>query len=146
MHFSSIYLLSTLPFTLAQYGNDGSGGSTTSTAAGPATTTASSSGSVHTVTVGNGAFAFSPNSIVAAINDTVEFHFYPPEHSVAQSLFDAPCVPSGPTAFFSGPISTTSGQNANVFTLTINDTNPIWFYCAVPSHCESGMAGVINPP
>jgi len=147
MHFSSIYLLSVLPFTLAQYGDNGSGGSTTSTTgAVPATTTASSSGSVHTVSVGNGALAYSPNSIVAAVGDTVEFHFYPPEHSVAQSSFDAPCVPSGPTAFFSGPFSQSSGQNANVFTLTINDTNPIWFYCAVPTHCESGMAGVINPP
>jgi len=147
MHFSSIYLLSVLPFTLAQYGGGGGGGSTTSTtAAAPATTTASSSGSVHTVTVGNGGFAFSPNSIVAAVGDTIEYHFYPPEHSVAQSTFDAPCVPSGPTAFFSGPFSQSSGQNTNVFTLTINDTNPIWFYCAVPTHCESGMFGVINPP
>jgi len=147
MHFSSLYILSVLPFTLAQYGGDGGGGSTTSSAAAaPATTTSSSSGSVHTVTAGNGGFQFSPNSIVAAMGDTVEFHFYPPLHSVAQSTFDAPCVPSGPTAFFSGPMTTASGQNANVFTLTINDTNPIWFYCGVPTHCESGMAGVINPP
>jgi len=147
MHFSSIYLLSVLPFTLAQYGGNGGGGSTTSTTAVvPATTTASSSGTVHTVTAGNGALKYVPNSITAAVGDTIEFHFYPPEHSVAQSSFAAPCVPLGPTAFFSGPFTQSSGQNANVFTLTINDTNPIWFYCGVPTHGESGMAGVINPP
>ena len=74
MYFSSIYLLSVLPVTFAQYGDYGSGGSTASTTgAAPATTTASSSGSVHTVTVGKGALAYSPNSIVAAKGDIVEF-------------------------------------------------------------------------
>jgi hypothetical protein len=35
-----------------------------------------------------------------------------------------------------------------MFTVTVNDTNPIWLYCAqtVSSHCQSGMAMVINPP
>jgi uncharacterized cupredoxin-like copper-binding protein len=33
-----------------------------------------------------------------------------------------------------------------VFTVTVNDTNPIWFYCGVPTHCQAGMVGVINPP
>jgi len=149
MYFSSIYLLSVLPFTLAQYGGGGGGVgdlTTSTTTSAPATTTASSSGTVHTVAVGNDALAFSPNSITAAVGDTIEYHFYPPEHSVAQSSFDTPCVPSGPTAFFSGLFTQSSGQNANVFTLTVNDTNPIWFYCVIPGHCEAGMAGVINPP
>lgn len=39
----------------------------------------------------------------------------------------------------------------DVFVITINDTNPIWFYCsqgvpAVYTHCAYGMVGVINPP
>lgn len=33
-----------------------------------------------------------------------------------------------------------------VFTLTINDTNPIWLYCAQVGHCQAGMVAVINPP
>jgi hypothetical protein len=50
------------------------------------------------------------------------------------------------TGFVSGFFNTTSGTNANVFTITVNDTNPIWFFCGFPSHCELGMAGVINAP
>ena len=36
---------------------------------------------------------------------------------------------------------------ANVFHVTINDTNPIVFYCAqnTGSHCKNGMVGVVNP-
>lgn len=31
------------------------------------------------------------------------------------------------------------------FTVTINDTNPIYFYCLFTGHCQAGMVGVINP-
>jgi hypothetical protein len=31
------------------------------------------------------------------------------------------------------------------FILTINNTDPIWFYCPQSDHCQSGMVGVINP-
>jgi len=149
MRVSNIFLLSVLPFTLAQYGYGNGGGTTSSTtaAAAPATTTSSGGSTVHTVTAGSGgSLAYSPNDITAAVGDTIEFHFFAPEHSVAQSNFANPCVPSGPSAFFSGIISESSGQNANVFTVTVNDTNPIWFYCVVPTHCQAGMAGVINAP
>lgn len=35
-----------------------------------------------------------------------------------------------------------------MFTVTINDTNPIWLYCSqtIASHCQNGMSMVINPP
>lgn len=32
-----------------------------------------------------------------------------------------------------------------VFRVTVNTTDPIFFYCGFPSHCELGMVGVINP-
>ena len=48
------------------------------------------------------------------------------------------------TGFWSGAF-TTIGDGANIFTLAMNDTNPIWYYCANLGHCESGMVGVINP-
>jgi hypothetical protein len=28
----------------------------------------------------------------------------------------------------------------------VNDTNPTFFYCGTPTHCEKGMFGIINPP
>ncbi|OBT40801.1 hypothetical protein VE00_08924 [Pseudogymnoascus sp. WSF 3629] len=147
MNFSSeSLLLSLLPFALAQYGG-GAAGSSTTTSVASATTSSSSAPGVQTVTVGdNNAIAFSPDTITAAVGSSIEFVFFPPIHSVNQSTFESPCAPlANGTGFWSGAFTTASGQNANVFTLTVNDTNPIWFFCATPSHCETGMAGVINP-
>jgi len=152
MHFTTLPLLfSFLPATLAQgYGNYGGSGSTsTSSAAAGSTSSTATPSNVHVVQVGNGGLTFSPNSFNAAIGDTVEFQFYPATHSVAQSNFENPCSPrngTGVTSFYSGPVTTKSGSNANVFSLMINDTSTIWVYCAVPTHCESGMSAVINPP
>lgn len=28
----------------------------------------------------------------------------------------------------------------------VNDTNPTFFYCGTPTHCQKGMFGIINPP
>ncbi|PVH80877.1 Cupredoxin [Cadophora sp. DSE1049] len=139
-------ILSLLPVTLAQYGyGDSSKGSTTVEAAA-ASTTASSSGPIHTVKVGDGGLTFDPNSLTASVGDTVEFHFFPATHSVAQSSFAAPCAPLNDTSFFSGGIRTASGENEQTFSITVTDSKPIWYYCGFPGHCGAGMAGVINPP
>jgi plastocyanin len=113
---STALLLLSLPLALAQYGGGGAPPapttSTTPAAAPPATPTSSSSASLQTVTVGdNEAFAFSPNSLVAAVGSQVEFIFFPPTHSVVQASFDAPCQPSNSSAFFSGAFTTSSGPN-----------------------------------
>jgi plastocyanin len=145
MHFSIAFLLSVLPCILAQYGNPPSSPTKSSGAASSSTGTATPG--VHTVEAGNGNFAYSPSSITAAVGETIEFHFFPPLHSVAQGDFATPCTPSANgTGFFSGDITTSSGENTNVFTIKINDTNPIFFYCVIPTHCQAGMSGVINPP
>jgi plastocyanin len=141
MQFLIAVLLSALPLTLAQYGPPAA--ATTSSPATSSTSTANPG--VHSVSVGNGALAYSPDTITAAVGDTIEFHFFAPLHSVAQGNFSTPCTPT-PNGFFSGDISTSSGENVDVFTVTVNDTNPIWFYCVIPTHCQLGMSGVINPP
>ncbi|KAG4434040.1 hypothetical protein IFR05_010462 [Cadophora sp. M221] len=150
MQYSKLSVaLSLLPFTLGQdYGGSGSSGtkSSSTAVAAAASTTASASGSIHTVKVGDGGLVFSPDSMSAAIGDTVEFHFFPATHSVAQSSFAAPCAPLNDTSFFSGGVRTASGENEQTFSITINDTKPIWYYCGFPGHCGAGMAGVINPP
>ena len=61
----------------------------------------------HEVTVGaNGMLAFSPSSITALVGDSIEFTFYPKNHSVTQSTFSNPCVPieqtTGTKGFDSG--------------------------------------------
>ncbi|KAH0536386.1 hypothetical protein FGG08_006736 [Glutinoglossum americanum] len=35
---------------------------------------------------------------------------------------------------------------SQVFAVDINDTNPVWLYCAQVGHCQAGMVAVINPP
>ena len=147
--YTSAILLSLLPAVLAQYGygNSGSSSSSTASSSSPASTTTSSTSGITTIAVGNGGLNFSPNNISLPVGSVVEFQFYPPTHSVAQAAFADPCTPlANNTGFFSGGFTTSSGTNSNVFSIKINDTKPIWYYCGYPGHCEAGMVGVINPP
>ena len=150
MQFLTFSLLC-LPAVLAQYGGGDDSTSTSptkaaaTTTAATASTTSSAASATHTVSVGKSGLAFTPNNLTAAAGETVEFHFFAPVHSVAQAAFAAPCAPLSATSFFSGGVSSSSGEATNVFTVTVNDTTPIWFYCGFPSHCQSGMTGVINP-
>jgi hypothetical protein len=32
------------------------------------------------------------------------------------------------------------------FVVNVTSTDPIWFYCSLASHCQSGMSGVVNAP
>jgi plastocyanin len=99
----------------------------------------------HDILVGNGGnTTYSPNSLTAAKGDTVVFHFYPGNHDVVQSAFDSPCATS--SGFYSGFIDSESGAAKTTFTITINDTTPIWIYCSQVDHCQLGMVMVINPP
>ena len=49
--------------------------------------------------------------------------------------------------FYSGFIASPVGSPAapQHFVVTINDTQPHWFYCAQDRMCNAGMVGVINP-
>jgi len=97
------------------------------------------------VQVGNGGLTFTPNTVTAAVGDTVTFVYYPKNHTVTQSSFAAPCQPlaggldSGFQPVAAGAASVPS------FTVTVNVTTPLWFYCKQSSHCESGMVFAINP-
>lgn len=104
----------------------------------------------------------------------IEFTFYPANHSVVRAEYSFPCIPyemTGPdkVGFFSGfkPISTISDtvclssfppqtkpnhKLIDVFSqppsyrITVNDTDPIFFYCSQTSSCTTyGMVGAINP-
>ncbi|KAI9509609.1 Cupredoxin [Russula earlei] len=99
------------------------------------------------VTVGgpNG-FVFSPNQIpTAAVGDTVSFLFLPKNHTVTQSTFAAPCQPmaNGMDSGFQ-PVAA-NATSAPSFTITVNATTPLWFFCRQTGHCEQGMVFAINP-
>ncbi|KAK4446999.1 hypothetical protein QBC34DRAFT_440500 [Podospora aff. communis PSN243] len=96
------------------------------------------------IAVGKDGLVFSPSSVTAAMGDVIEYQFFPPTHSVIMGDFNNPCMPAATGGFFSGGFTTSNGQNSNVFQVTVNTTDPIFFYCGFPTHCESGMSGVIN--
>ncbi|RMD42465.1 hypothetical protein DV735_g2684, partial [Chaetothyriales sp. CBS 134920] len=91
----------------------------------------------HQVTVGPG-LSYSPDSLTAAEGDVVEFTFGE-GHDVVSGSFDAPCQ-------YDGSIYSGDPSDGEVFSVTINSTDPIWIYCSIPRHCQAGMALVINPP
>ncbi|KAE9367354.1 Cupredoxin [Stipitochalara longipes BDJ] len=99
------------------------------------------------VTVGDGGLLkFVPNDIQANVGDQIEFSFFAKNHSVTQSSFADPCHPLA-NGFFSTFIPT-NGTSDEVFTITVNDTKPIWIYCAqtAKAHCQAGMVASINAP
>jgi len=153
--YTSTLLLALLPVVLAQYGDTNAGTDSTSSAGGStATGTAAASipsvSNVQQVKVSNkaGNLTFDPNSLTAAPGSEIEFIFYPADHSVAEASFAEPCQPlNGSVGFFSGAQKVAAGSvDSTVYTITVNNTSPIWFYCATAKHCQSGMVGVINPP
>ncbi|KAM0271913.1 hypothetical protein ACHAQH_008915 [Verticillium albo-atrum] len=150
MHASAILALPLLPAAMA-YGSDYGSGSGTSSGSTPVAAEAAAASSsaisgVHVVKVGQNGLTFEPAEVTAAVGDVVEFHFWPMAHSVAQSSFDAPCQPLNTTGFFSGPVQVASGMADDVFSITIEDDTPKWYYCATGQHCQNGMVGVINAP
>jgi len=106
----------------------------------------------HKIIVGaNGQLVYSPANITALIGDTVTFEFHPKNHTVTQSSFLQPCRPladtstTGQVGFFSGfqPVAT-NATDFPTFTITVNDTAPIWGYCSQTGHCGQGMVFSIN--
>ncbi|KAI4169629.1 MAG: hypothetical protein LQ343_005568 [Gyalolechia ehrenbergii] len=107
-------------------------------------------GKVHKVIVGGEAgLIFSPNSIMAAAGDMVEFTFMSQNHTVTQSTFPKPCVKmqgGADSLFLPNPNNTISPSPT--YMLQVKDTKPAWFYCKQKKpviHCGMGMTFSINP-
>lgn len=97
------------------------------------------------VIVGGSGLAYTPNQVTAAVGDIVQFVFMPKNHTVTQSSFATPCqaLPGGQdSGFVPVAVNATSTQ---AFTVTVNSTNPMWFYCRQFGHCQAGMVFAINP-
>jgi plastocyanin len=100
-------------------------------------------GATHTVWVAptQGVLRYVPFSVDAAIGDTVKFIWGANVHTVTKSSQLDICNKTGEAPFASGIQNKTF-----VFTQVVNDTNPTFYYCGVPTHCQKGMFGIINPP
>ncbi|KAN0112111.1 hypothetical protein V8E52_007851 [Russula decolorans] len=126
---------------VAQYGNPSSmymPPSSTSSSSG-----SSGSGKTHTVIVAptQGVLRYVPFAVNASVGDTVKFIWGANNHTVTKSSELALCNKTSDQPFASGEQNKTF-----VFTQVVNDTNPTFFYCGTPTHCEKGMFGIINPP
>ncbi|KAI9712273.1 MAG: hypothetical protein M1820_001486 [Bogoriella megaspora] len=107
--------------------------------------TSSSNSAVQTINVGQNGLMFTPPSVNAAPGSQVQFNFFPSNHSVVQGNQNTPCATTG-NGFFSGFVASNQGnQGQQTFTVTVPNSQPMFFYCSVPGHCQAGMAGVINP-
>lgn len=125
----------------------------------------------RTITIEGGDDYFKPTSVNASVGDVLEFHFLPHNHSVVMGDFTTPCLPASSGGFYSGFLPASSGENVRwppfkipshsspidmpnsqpqVFRVTINDTNPLVYYCSQNAsnhnHCKSGMVGFVNQP
>jgi len=119
----------------------------------PAPTPVSGSGNTIEVIVGgpNGNLSFTPSRVSAAPRDTIKFIFQVKNHTVTQSSFSAPCMPltnqttRTRTGFDSGYMPVGSDTtDFPTYSITINDTAPIWAYCAQANHCGAGMVFAVN--
>ncbi|KAG6842550.1 hypothetical protein C0991_000076 [Blastosporella zonata] len=116
----------------------------------PGPTPAAAEGTVHTVVVGGpGKLVFDPPFVAAQPRDTIVFEFQQKNHTVTQSAFADPCRKLA-TGFDSGfmPVADNVTSSFPTWTITVNDTNPIWAYCrqtTPTSHCGAGMVFAVNP-
>ncbi|EUC35674.1 hypothetical protein COCCADRAFT_90218 [Bipolaris zeicola 26-R-13] len=119
---------------------------------GQPSSTTTAPAQTHTIQVGLADHKFRPEATVANVGDTVEFAFYPLNHSVVRAEYGFPCIPYEMTGaskigFFSNfhPVDTVL-SSPPTYRIIINDTDPIFFYCSAPGSCINyGMVGAINP-
>lgn len=104
------------------------------------------------VTVGmNGTLTYSPDSLTAAVGDSIQFQFVAGNHTATQAAFTNPCEPiadhSNVAGFYSGfqPAAASAAMGmVSTYTVNVTSTTPIWVYCAQAKHCQSGMVMVVN--
>jgi plastocyanin len=115
----------------------------------PNPTPVSPEGAVHTVVVGGPSkLVFDPPFVAAQPRDTIVFEFHQKNHTVTQSSFADPCrkLDSGFDSGFQAVAD--AATQFPTWSITVNDTTPIWAYCkqkTPASHCGAGMVFAVNP-
>jgi plastocyanin len=128
---------------LAKYGSPAAPYTPTTTSGSEGSEGSSGNGATHTVIVApsQGVLRYVPFAVNASVGDTIKFMWGANNHTVTKSSALQPCNKSSDALFASGIKS-----KDFVFTQVVNDTNPVYFHCAIPTHCQKGMFGIINPP
>ncbi|EOA83928.1 uncharacterized protein SETTUDRAFT_21263 [Exserohilum turcica Et28A] len=152
--FLSLVVVIHLPTGLAQDDPASSTESPTTSSIAPdqPSPTNSAPAQTYTIQVGLADHKFKPEVTTANIGDTIEFAFYPRNHSVVRAEYGFPCIPyemtgASKTGFFAGFHTVdTVLSSPPTYRILINDTDPIFFYCSAPGSCLTyGMVGAINP-
>jgi plastocyanin len=102
----------------------------------------SGNGATHTVIVAprQGFLRFIPFAVNASVGDTIKFMWGANNHTVTKGSELLPCNKSADALFTSGP-----KDKDFVFTQVVNTTEPTFYFCNTPGHCQKGMFGIINP-
>ncbi|KAF2491544.1 hypothetical protein BU16DRAFT_121449 [Lophium mytilinum] len=148
---SVLFVVARIGVVSAQIVNIATSFSTSTGTASPSST-ASSAPKVIDVTVNKGStHRFDPEDIQANVGDILSFHFYPTNHSVVKAEYGYPCVPydyvepGSKDMFFSGNHPMQAADAVQTWNLTVNSTEPVFFYCSALESCnKQGMLGVIN--
>jgi plastocyanin len=103
--------------------------------------TSKSAAATWTITVGKAEHKFQPDTVQAEVGDLIVYDFFPPNHSVVRAEYGYPCVPyeltgKGKVGFFSDfhPVDAILDDPPS-FSIRVNDSNPIFFYCSAPGSC-----------
>ncbi|KIM94391.1 hypothetical protein OIDMADRAFT_97771, partial [Oidiodendron maius Zn] len=100
------------------------------------------------VNVGEGGLYIVHPSFDAAIGDVLVFGFGDglggSNYSIVQGTYDKPCF-ALEGGFFSGFLPVPANEQAN-FRVTVNTTDPIYYYCGQTGDCQAGMVATVNAP
>jgi hypothetical protein len=98
-----------------------------------------------------GAHTFKPDVTLANVGDVIEFDFFPTNHSVIRAEYLFPCVPYEMTGrskkgFYSGflPVDAILDDPPK-YSITVNDSYPIFFYCGAPGSCINFVSSLSIP-
>jgi len=118
----------------------------TSTSTSVASNPSSTGTNYRVIVGGTGVLAFQPDTVTAQPGDSVTFEFHVKNHTATQSTFASPCT-SMSGGFDSGfnPVGT-DATTFPTYTVAVNNTTPVWVYCAQSGHCQQGMVFAINAP
>ncbi|CCL99129.1 uncharacterized protein FIBRA_01143 [Fibroporia radiculosa] len=103
----------------------------------------SGSGTTHTVIVAptQGVLRFVPFTVNASVGDRIMYMWNANNHTVTKGSELEICNETS-----EAPFATGEHDKGFTFMETVNNTDPVFFFCSTPTHCEKGMFGIINPP
>ncbi|KAF9464838.1 hypothetical protein BDZ94DRAFT_1161262 [Collybia nuda] len=99
-------------------------------------------------TTGSKGIGFDPSVIHPVVGDIISWEFRSGQHSVVQSTFENPCTSNGgintgvQTVADNLPVD---APGLPTFKVTVNSTDPLWFFDEAGGLCNKGAVLAVNP-